>query len=139
MFSTTRTIEIEFGDCDPAGIVYYPNYFKFFDEATAHLFEDALGLKKRAWLRKYAIAGIPMVDTGAKFIRPCRFGDVVSIESAITEVKRSSFAVLHRLINDGELAIEAREVRVWVARDPDNPEAIRSTALPEDVREALTR
>lgn len=137
MFSTRRDVEIEFGDCDPAGIVYYPNYFKMFDNATAHLFEDALGIKKRHWLKKFDIAGIPMVDTGAKFFKPSRFGDVVTIESEITELKRSSFSVRHKLINDGDVAIQAHEVRVWVGRDPENPEAIKAVALPDEVREAL--
>ena len=49
MFSNTRTVEIEFGDCDPAGIVYFPNYFRFFDDSTAHLISAALGMKKRDW------------------------------------------------------------------------------------------
>ena len=51
MLVNSRQVEIEFGDCDPAGIVYYPNYFRMFDAATAHLFEAALGMKKIAWTR----------------------------------------------------------------------------------------
>ncbi len=43
--------EIEFGDCDPAGIVYFPNYFRMFDASTAYLFEAALGMKKIAWIK----------------------------------------------------------------------------------------
>ena len=77
MFTRTTQVEIQFGDCDPAGIVYYPNYFRFFDNATAGLLSAALGMHKRNWLERYGIAGIPMVDTGARFIRPSSFGDVV--------------------------------------------------------------
>ena len=137
MFRTTRRIEIEFGDCDPAGIVYYPNYFRFFDDATAHLLEAALGLKKRDWLAKFDIVGIPMVDTGAKFVAPCRFGDEVVIDSEVAELGRSSFTILHRLTNGGTVAVEAREVRVLVRRDPDDPQRIRATPLPDDLRKAL--
>ena len=75
MFSNTTRVEIQFGDCDPAGIVYYPNYFRFFDNATAAMLTAAFGRNKRSWLAHYGIAGIPMVDTGARFLKPSRFGD----------------------------------------------------------------
>lgn len=135
MFTRTTQVEIQFGDCDPAGIVYYPNYFRFFDNATAGLLSAAFAMHKRNWLEHYGIVGIPMVDTGARFIKPSRFGDVVDIRSEITELGRSSFSVKHTLLRDGEVAIEAHEKRVWVVRDEQG--GIRSAALPEDVRQKL--
>ena len=135
MFSHSINIEIQFGDCDPAGIVYYPNYFRFFDNATAALLSAAFAMHKRNWLAHYGIAGIPMVDTGARFIRPSSFGDVVEIRSEITELGRSSFAVKHTLLRSGELAIEAHEKHVWVTRSDDG--GIKSAPLPDDVRKLL--
>ena len=136
MFTRTSKVEIQFGDCDPAGIVYYPNYFRFFDNATAALLSAAFAMHKRNWLEHFGIAGIPMVDTGARFIKPSRFGDVVDIRSEITELGRSSFSVKHTLLRDGEVAIEAHEKRVWVVRDEQG--GIRSAPLPEDVRQLLS-
>tara|TARA_R100000501_G_C2507860_1_gene40839 strand:- start:198 stop:437 length:240 start_codon:yes stop_codon:yes gene_type:complete len=78
-----------------------------------------------------------MVDTGAKFSRPSRFGDVVEIRSEITDLGRSSFGVRHSLFNEGEIAIEAHEKRVWVGRDPQDSEKIISLPIPDDVRAAL--
>ncbi|SMQ85336.1 4-hydroxybenzoyl-CoA thioesterase [Devosia lucknowensis] len=135
MFSNTTTVEIQFGDCDPAGIVYYPNYFRFFDNATAAMLSAAFAMHKRNWLDHYAIAGIPMVDTGAKFIRPSSFGDTIEIRSEITELGRSSFGVKHTVVRDGETMIEAHEKRVWVVRGENG--AIRSAPLPDDVRNLL--
>ncbi len=135
MFSHTTHLEIQFGDCDPAGIVYYPNYFRFFDNATAALLSAALGMNKGQWVAHYGIAGIPMVDTGARFMRPCAFGDAVEIASRITDLGRSSFAVAHVLAKDGETAVEAHEKRVWVGREADG--SIRSRPLPDDVRRML--
>ena len=137
MFTAKRRIEIEFGDCDPAGIVYYPNYFRFFDQATTHMLEDALGMKKRDWIAKYGIAGIPAVDASAKFLKPSRFGDEVTIESSVVELGRSSFSVRHRLLNGDAVAVEADEVRVWAGRDPHNNDVIKAVSLPDDVRTAL--
>jgi 4-hydroxybenzoyl-CoA thioesterase len=136
MFTRTTQVEIQFGDCDPAGIVYYPNYFRFFDNATAALLSAAFAMHKRNWLEHFGIAGIPMVDTGARFIKPSRFGDVVDIRSEITELGRSSFSVKHTLLGDGEIAIEAHEKRVWVVRDEQG--GIRSAPLPDDVRQLLS-
>lgn len=135
MFTRTAQVEIQFGDCDPAGIVYYPNYFRFFDNATAGLLSAAFAMHKRSWLKHYGIAGIPMVDIGARFLRPCSFGDVVEIRSEITELGRSSFSVQHTLSNNGQTAIEAHEKRVWVVRSEDG--GIRSAPLPDDVRRLL--
>jgi 4-hydroxybenzoyl-CoA thioesterase len=139
MLTNSREVEIEFGDCDPAGIVYYPNYFRMFDASTAHLFEAALGMKKIAWIKRFGILGIPMVDTGAKFIKPSRFGDVVTITSTITGFKRSSFEVVHTLSNGGSLAIEGRETRVWVGTDPVDPQKLKSLPVPDEVIAAFSR
>jgi 4-hydroxybenzoyl-CoA thioesterase len=135
LFSHTMRIEIQFGDCDPAGIVYYPNYFRFFDNATAALISAALGMNKRDWLARFASAGIPMVDTGAKFLAPVRFGDVVDLHSEVTELGRSSFSMLHRLSNGETLSAEGREKRVWVVRNATG--GISAEKLPDEVRRAL--
>jgi 4-hydroxybenzoyl-CoA thioesterase len=135
MFTNTTTIEVQFGDCDPAGIVYYPTYFRYCDNATVALFAAALGKGKRDWLAAHAAAGIPMVDTGARFLAPSTFGETLEIRSEITELGRSSFGVLHTFGKDGKTAVEAREKRVWVVRDAGGN--IRSAPLPDDVRRAL--
>jgi 4-hydroxybenzoyl-CoA thioesterase len=136
MFTRVSKVEIQFGDCDPAGIVYYPNYFRFFDNATAGLLSAAFAMHKRNWLEHYGIAGIPMVDTGARFIAPSRFGDVVDIRSEISALGRSSFSVKHTLLREGETAIEAHEKRVWVVRGKGG--GIHAAPLPDEVRQLLS-
>ncbi len=136
MFTHTTGVEVQFGDCDPAGIVYYPTYFRYCDNATAALFSAALGQSKRNWLAAYGAAGIPMVDTGARFLSPSTFGDVLGIRTEITELGRSSFGILHAISRNGTAIVEAREKRVWVVRDAAG--AIRSAPLPDDVRAALS-
>lgn len=115
-FTHTRTVRIEWGDCDPAGIIFYPTYFRIFDNATAALFEAALGMTKFEYLKAYDFAGFPLVDTRARFVKPTRFGDDVTVESTIT-FDASTFTVRHRILLKGELCAEATEKRVWVARD----------------------
>jgi 4-hydroxybenzoyl-CoA thioesterase len=136
MLVNRRAVRIEWGHCDPAGIVYYPRYFEMFDSATHGLFEAA-GWKKRDLLSAFAIVGYPMVDTRAKFIAPSAFGDDIVIETRIAAFRNSSFDVEHKVFKPGgggeELAIEAWETRVWVGRHPDDPKRLKSRPIPRVV------
>jgi 4-hydroxybenzoyl-CoA thioesterase len=133
MLTNRRDVRIVWGDCDPAGIVYYPRYFEMFDASTTALFERALGMTKFAFLKAYDSLGYPMVDTRARFLLPTRYGDDVTIETTISEIKRSSFDVRHRLTKDGALAVEGSETRVWVGRDPADPDRIKAKPLPTEI------
>lgn len=132
MLINRKTIHVEWGDCDPAGIVYYPRYFAYFDNCTAALFEAA-GLPKHQMLKAYGIVGIPMVDTRARFLAPSRFGDDIVVESYIAEWRRSSFDVQHKLLKKDALAVECSETRVWAVRSKTDPEAIEGQPVPQDV------
>ncbi len=77
--------------------------------------------------------GIPLVDVRANFLKPIKFGDVVDMTSRVTEFRRSSFDVEHRLSVGGELAVEGGETRVWAARSKNDPEKIGGAAIPGDV------
>jgi 4-hydroxybenzoyl-CoA thioesterase len=138
MLTNSRDVRIVWGDCDPAGIVYYPRYFEMFDTSTTALFERALGMTKYQFLKVHESLGYPMVDTRARFLLPTRYGDDVVIETTITEIKRSSFAVTHRLMKDGALAVEGFETRVWVGRDPADPDKIKAKALPPEILAKLS-
>lgn len=138
MLVHTRQVRIEWGDCDPAGIIYYPRYFAFFDASTSALIERALGMRKRDYLKAYDCAGHPVVDTRARFLLPTRFGDDVLIESTVTQFRRSSFDVHHRLTKDAALAAEGFETRVWVAGDPARGR-MSGVPVPREVVERLSR
>jgi 4-hydroxybenzoyl-CoA thioesterase len=133
MLTNRRDVRIVWGDCDPAGIVYYPRYFEMFDTSTTALFERALGMTKYQFLKHYRTLGYPMVDTRARFVLPTRYGDDVVIETAVTEIKRSSFSILHKILKEGALAVEGFETRVWVARDPADPDKIKAQLLPDEI------
>jgi len=133
MFSTRRTVRIEWGDCDPAGIVFYPRYFAMFDHSTVLLIEQALGMRKHKLYDHYGFGGYPSVETQARFHLPTRYGDDVEIETAITKVGRASFSLQHRLTLDGALAVEGNETRCWVVRDESRPGGLRAQPMPDDV------
>lgn len=132
-FTFHSQLTIEWGQCDPAGIVFNPRFFEIFDTSTWRLFEAALGVKPHELATAFGIMGIPLVDARANFLKPAKFGDIVDITSRISEFRRSSFDVEHRLSVGGELAVEGGETRVWVVRSKDDPEKIAGTAIPADV------
>ncbi|HUL15583.1 MAG TPA: acyl-CoA thioesterase [Terriglobales bacterium] len=134
MFKNRRKIQIEWGDCDPAGIVYFPRYFEIFDACTAALFEKA-GLPKHEMLKRYGIVGIPMVDTRAKFIGPATFGDKVEVESRIADWGDTSFSVEHKVFKGDKLIAEGFEKRVWTVRTLEGDGALKSQTIPAEVKQ----
>jgi 4-hydroxybenzoyl-CoA thioesterase len=137
MFTHTRSILVEWGDCDPAGIVFYPRYFAWFDASTAGLFAAA-GLPKPELIKRFDIVGFPMVDTSAKFHIPSSFGETIQIETTATAFRRSSFDIRHRVLKNGAVAVVATETRVWTGVDPENPKRLKSKPIPQEVIDLLT-
>ena len=133
MLSNSRTVRIEWGDCDPAGIIFYPRYFAMFDHSTGLLISKASGMGKAEMLKHYDFGGYPLVDTKARFIIPTRYGDDVVIESTFTRIGRSSFDIRHNIMKDGKLAVEGNETRAWVESDPNDRTKLRSKPLPDDL------
>jgi 4-hydroxybenzoyl-CoA thioesterase len=128
-----RQLTIEWSHCDPAGIVFNSRFFEYFDWGTWTLFEKALGVRPPDLAGTFGIVGLPLVDAGARFVAPARFGDVVELTSHVSEFRRSSFDVDHRLTVRDELAVEGRETRVWAARDPADASQIKAQPIPADV------
>jgi 4-hydroxybenzoyl-CoA thioesterase len=117
--------------------VFYPQYLIMFDTAAGYLFERT-GLTPAAMRKKYGIVGMPVVEVGARFVQPCRFDDSVIIESEVSEWGRSSFTVRHRILKDGELALDGFEKRVWAAPHPERPGAIKAQAVPAEIIASLS-
>jgi 4-hydroxybenzoyl-CoA thioesterase len=127
-----RKIHIEWGDCDPAQIVYYPRYLEYFDGCTAALFAKA-GFSKREVLKAHGIVGFPLVEVSCRFMAPSYFSEDVVVESEIIKWGTSSFHVQHRLYKGKLLAVECLETRVWAARSATDAEKIQSKPLPREV------
>lgn len=128
-----RQLTIEWGHCDPAGIVFNPRFFEMFDASTWLLFETALGVKQEALASTYGIIGIALVDARANFMKPAKFGDVIEIASRVKEFRRSSFEVEHLVSIAGENAVEGGETRVWAVRNKTDADKITTAAIPAEV------
>jgi 4-hydroxybenzoyl-CoA thioesterase len=128
-----RQFTVEWGHCDPAGIVFNSRFFEYFDWSVWRLFEEALEVKPNELAMAFGIVGIPLVDAKARFLRPAKFNDVAHIASEVTKFNRSSFEVTHRIAIGGEPAVEGSEIRVWAGRDPEDPAKWKGVPIPAAV------
>jgi 4-hydroxybenzoyl-CoA thioesterase len=132
-----RRVRVEFGDCDPAGLVYYPTYLAWFDQGTHHLFES-VGLPWRDLFERLGIQA-PLVDAQLRCASPASWGDDLDIETRIARWGNSSFVVAHRVANasSGLGVAEGTETRVCVRLDPKAPKRMAPVTIPEEIRKAF--
>ena len=135
MLANTRIVPVAFGDCDPSGIVYNPHYFVWFDLSVHALLERG-GLSLKGLMAEFGIDGIPVVEYKARFLAPARWGDELTIETAVTGLHRSAFDIQHRVFNAGVLAVDCSETRVCTALD-ESAGRVRARPLPGRVVEIL--
>jgi 4-hydroxybenzoyl-CoA thioesterase len=130
-----RKFTVEWGHCDPAGIVFNSRFFEFFDWSSWLLFEQALGVRPSDLGPTFGIVGIPLVDAKARFLKPAHFNDVADIASEVSAFRRSSFDVTHHISIAGQLAVEGHETRVWAAQDPNDAVKLKGIPIPAAVIE----
>ncbi len=136
MISHEHVVNVRWGDCDPAGIVFYPRFFEWFDQSTEALFTD-VGLPWPVIFPKYRISGVPIVESGARFAAPVRYGDEARIRSTVVEVRDKTFRVEHEVSVNGTRCATGFEVRAWVAL-PDTPGGrLHSAPFPAEVAATL--
>ena len=139
MLTNTRIVRVQWGDCDPAGIVFYPRYFEWFDASTILLFEKATGMTKIRMLEKYNGAGLALLEARAVFKVASQYGEDLQIETQVTEFRRSSFFVQHKVTKGDVLALEGFETRLWTVRDAADKNRLRSAPVPPEVRAGFER
>jgi 4-hydroxybenzoyl-CoA thioesterase len=126
MFSTNITVR--FGDCDPAGIVYYPIFFHYYHIALEEFFAARCGITYHD-LREKERLGFPTVKTEAEFFAPLTDGDKFTVEVSIPRMGNSSVAFVYRLLRDGQLCAKADNINVCMDID-----AMRAAPIPEKYR-----
>ncbi|MEW5422802.1 acyl-CoA thioesterase [Amorphus sp. 3PC139-8] len=137
MLQTSCTFEVDWSDCDPATIVYNPNFYDWMERGVNAIL-DAAGYGIRSVMtRDPDFRGVPLVNAAATFHAPARFGDTLVRHSAITRLGRSSLDFEHRFYLADKLIVEASQTRVWSAVDPNDRDRIRSIPIPETVRAAF--
>jgi 4-hydroxybenzoyl-CoA thioesterase len=119
---------IRFSHCDPAGIVYFVNFFDMVGGVVEDWFRDAVGLPFQEMHLERRI-GFPIVKTGCEFFRPAHLGDTLRLELAVARLGRSSIEFVVRGLVGGEEKFCARHKVALVSLDSWRP-----LPIPEDMR-----
>lgn len=129
---SVRSNEIEilvnWGDTDKAGIVYYPNYFKWFDIA-GHQFFRSCNLSPSKLEEERRII-IPLLDARCNFEKPLLYDDVITIRSTIEEINNKTIKLRHEVFKGEIRTAHGHELRGWVKQTTGE---IKAEPIPKDV------
>lgn len=129
-------ITVEWGDCDPAGIVYYPSYFRWCDQASHRMFLAA-GVERDELSGRPWKEGTPLVAAECSFKRPSHPGEKLTVESHVSRFGRSSFTIAHVFRDkSGAIAAEGSETRIWARKESD-ARSLKAVPIPDEVRKRL--
>ncbi len=106
----TLDIPVSFGHCDPAGIVFYPNYFRWFDRCF-HSFLQARAGGHKALCVALSVRGIGLMDVGANFPSPALEGDVIALDLSLERWGDKSLRLAYVGRVDARVVVQGHEVR----------------------------
>ena len=141
--TTTYRVRVEFGDCDPAGIVFFPNFSRWMDAASLAFFMQSGLPPWRELVKTRGIVGTPLLEIHTRFVKAATYGEELLISTHVEEWRAKTFTQVHRVTRAGadgsdELICEGRETRAFVCRDAEDPDRLRAMPVPEDIRALCT-
>ena len=132
-------LTVQWGDCDPAGIVFYPRFFEWMDRVS-HALERELGITRDEMLPP-GTAGFPLLSAQAEFLAPALMDDVLEVRGRVTRIGHTSLALSHEIVRvspgSETLLARGREDRVYVQRAPGGK--LKPRPLSDEMRDVLGR
>jgi 4-hydroxybenzoyl-CoA thioesterase len=124
---------IRFHHCDPAGIVFYPQYFVLFNELVEDWFNAGLKVDFAAF---HAVdrLGVPMAHIECDFLSPSKIGEVLRFRLGVRKIGTTSLTLAVEARSDNEVRVRATLVVVLASL-----EAHRPVPFPPEMREKLVR
>ncbi|MGQ0544679.1 MAG: acyl-CoA thioesterase [Betaproteobacteria bacterium] len=125
--------QVHWGDCDPAGIIFYPTYFRWMD-AASWAFLEAVGYGAKRMRAEHR--AMPLVSAECRFLAPASQGDRCEVRSRMARFGGKSFVVAHEIVrtNDGASLAAGSEARVWgrFVEGPGSP--LKGETIPESLK-----
>src|SRR3989338_6632344 len=84
-----------YADTDAGQVVYYANYFKWFEQGRREIFRS-LGIDYKKLLEDGFLT--PVVEAHCNYLAPAVYDDLVIIETRITEMKEKSIRFEYKAI-----------------------------------------
>ena len=130
--SASFACEVQWGDCDPAGIIFYPTYFRWFDAATWAFFAAVGYTAKRM---RAETRSMPLVAAECQFASPAEQGDRCEVRSRIVRFGGKSFVVAHEVLRaDGTVLARGTETRVWGRHVSGAGSPMKGEAIGEELK-----
>ena len=133
--TTTMHVEIRFGDCDPAGIVFFPRYHRWMDASSLHFFMTCGVPPWYVLETTKGIIGTPLLEHRTRFLKSATYGERIMISTTVEEWRAKVLIQKHTITRGEDLICESRETRVFCVRDPQDRTRIRSIPIPDDIRQ----
>lgn len=124
--------QVRWGETDAAGIVFYPSFYGWMDEASHHYFSK-IGHPTTKLFENEKI-GIPLVEAKCVFKSPLLFGDEVTVASTVSEVRNKVIIMNHTFLKEGQIVAEGYEIRAWASL---NGSKLKALPIPDAVREDI--
>lgn len=124
---------VEWADCDAAGIVFYPNYFRWMDSAF-HTTTRSIGFDQQTLVGRYGLSGAPLVHAECHFRAPARCHADLLINVEVTGLSRTTVSLSYTFSNSSKDTAEGIETRVFVRR---SEEGVDKTPIPQEIRQRL--
>ncbi len=126
-------VPIRFSYCDPAGIVYFPQFFNLINSLMEDWFMEGLATSYPALIMNERV-GTPTVDIQCEFLKPCRYGEILTMELSVAKLGRTSFQLVHEGKVADELRWRARHVLCFLSI-----ETYRAVPIPEALRARMEK
>lgn len=125
--------QVRFHHCDPAGIVFYPQFFYLLHEVQED-FLAHIGFPEHTLIASGI--GVPIVDLKTEFLGMCRNGDLLTITLVLTKVGNSSIGMRYEIHGAGDTtsSLKLRAHGVVVYSEVPNGKPVR---IPQPLRDAL--
>jgi 4-hydroxybenzoyl-CoA thioesterase len=131
---TTMNVEIRFGDCDPAGIVFFPRYHRWMDGASLNFFMSCGVPPWHVLEETTGIVGTPLLEHHTRFLKSATYGEKLTITTRIEEWRNKAFLQKHVVTRGDDLICESTETRIFVVRDKQDRRRLHGIAVPDDIR-----
>lgn len=126
-----HAVQVHFGDCDPAGIVFFPNFSRWMDQSSLAFFASCGMPPWRILSQTRGIVGTPLLEIRTRFIRSATYGETIEVRTSIDNWAAKTFTHRHVICRGNDVLCEGTEVRAFVSRDG---ERLRAIPIPEDIK-----
>ncbi|VVD76882.1 acyl-CoA thioesterase [Pandoraea terrigena] len=131
---TVYRIDVQFGDCDPAGIVFFPNFSRWMDAASHDYFiQRGLPPWREMPMLPHCV-GAPLLEIHTRFHTSATYGERLTAYTCIDEWKGKVFIQRHRIMRGDTLICEGRETRALCVKQSDG--RLKAVVVPEFIRAA---